>query len=391
LKLVFPEIEVHPADPVGIPLPFEYTEDPTIPPAYNATCVKSSYFNEYDLTEFVRPIRDSQAWPTLKDDPAFQMYPGMITRTFPPDQHEYPTYERVAPPSPSATIKMPPRYNVDRAVLEQRLQQKLAAAEQAQRSDTPRRDGHAPRASSAGYRGRRQESSRDRRDWDRSYDNNKRATKRSYEDENDRDSSRDFKRARRADSRDRSPDYLRNRGTSPTRRWSRSPLRRRRSPSPGFNIDTDPWAPQAGETSLYTPVSGRRIDVRSSTPREDRAPPNRRNDSGYHSGHSLEKGPSQSVYRDGGERSPYRRRSRSRSNTRSDRGRSPSRTLDRSYSQVSSSSGRGRTRTRSPSPLTAMEADLLGMADTDDAAEKKRKIMAKKPVKRPQVAAAYRK
>ncbi|KAK4223776.1 hypothetical protein QBC38DRAFT_38251 [Podospora fimiseda] len=324
LKLVFPDTpEVHPADPVGIPLPFEYTEDPTIPPAYNATCIKSAYFNEYDLTDFVRSIRDSKAWPRLKEDPVFQMYPGMITRQFPPDRHEYPTYEKVEPPSPTATIKMPPKYEVDRKVLEERLRQKeLAAA--------------APRpVSPAVVRERHQESPRDRRGWDGAGRDGRRSAKRAYDAERGRDNSRDFKRARRGDSRERSRGWA----ASPSRRRSLSPPRRRRSPSPRYDLDADPWAPQAGETIF---------------------PPNPRNDSGYQSG-------------DGGVR-----RSASRS--------SP----DRSYGRLSSTSDRGRSRTRSPSPLTAMEAGLLGMAGSDDEAVEEKKTAAKKPVKRPQVAAAYR-
>ncbi|KAK3987626.1 hypothetical protein QBC44DRAFT_400083, partial [Cladorrhinum sp. PSN332] len=337
LKLVFPDTpEVHPADPVGIPLPFEYTEDPTIPPAYNATCIKSSYFNEYDLPEFIRSIRDSKSWPSMKEDPAFQKYPGMITRQFPPDQHGYPTYEKVDPPSPSAIIKMPPKYDVDRGVLEERLRQKeLAAAAKTQHCSTPARDRSAPRAvSPAGLRGRHQDSPRDRLGWDSAGRDGRRSGKRAHDTESGRDNSRDAKRARRGGSRERS----RGRAASPSRRRSLSPPRRRRTPSPRYDLDADPWAPQAGETIF---------------------PPNPRNDSGYHSGHSLDKGV---------------RRSASRS--------SP----DRSYGRLSSASDRGRSRTRSPSPLTAMEAGLLGMAGSDDDAveEKKKKTAAKKAIKRPQ-------
>jgi hypothetical protein len=114
---VFPEIKTKPADPVGIPLPPTYTEDPTIPPAYNATCVKSEYFREDNRTEFARSIRQHKSWPTVRQDPAFSVFDGMITRRFPGNEFDYPSYKMSDTPPPSSKIKLPPRYQIDRSIL----------------------------------------------------------------------------------------------------------------------------------------------------------------------------------------------------------------------------------------------------------------------------------
>ncbi|KAJ9143913.1 hypothetical protein NKR19_g6704 [Coniochaeta hoffmannii] len=51
-EIVFAEAKGKPADPVGIPLPYIWTGEPTIPPAYNATCIKSEFFKEDGVDEF---------------------------------------------------------------------------------------------------------------------------------------------------------------------------------------------------------------------------------------------------------------------------------------------------------------------------------------------------
>lgn len=354
LKRVFPEIKVKPADPVGIPLPFEYTDDPTIPPAYNATCIKSEFFREDNKDEFASSVRLSRHWNTLKNDPAFRHYPGMAMRRFAGSEHEYPTYEPADPPAASATIKMPPRYQIDRSALKGTPQKNPR-----DQDSNDRRHSYTPHYSPAGRRphdlGRARQDRddwEDRRHWKRSLDGSP---------EDDRD-ERKHKRRRWSNSqRDRSRDA-----------YDRTSPPRRRSPSPRFNIEGDPWSPQAGESMRAS--SGR--GYKSPSSREERVSyADKRHDSGYYSGDKAVR-----SYRDDdrGRRPPSRSYHRRRT---------PSRSRSRSRSR-GSSPGRSH-RGRSESPLTALEAELLGLTEEPSEPKPKPKVAVKKPIKKVKVAAAF--
>ena len=43
LEKAFIELDTKPGDPVGKPLAADWSDEPTIPPAYNAKCVKSAF------------------------------------------------------------------------------------------------------------------------------------------------------------------------------------------------------------------------------------------------------------------------------------------------------------------------------------------------------------
>ncbi|KAL2177705.1 uncharacterized protein P884DRAFT_18090 [Thermothelomyces heterothallicus CBS 202.75] len=395
-KQAFPDVKTKPADPVGIPLPLEYTDEPTIPPAYNATCVKSEFFREDNQKDFGRSIREHPSWATLKNDPVFRHYQGMVVRRFPGSEHEYPSYDPPdAPPSPSS-IKMPPPFRFDRSAI--RTKQ-----DRPEGHPTDNHDDHI-RPHSPPDRRRRDSG----RDW---YDGDgRRPRKRSFDAGYDRDNGE--------------PDPKRARRWSLHRRdWSREDhgsanVARRRSPSPPrCNLEGDPWSPQAGETNFRASNDRRYHEVHKTTkyspPRDERISySDRRHDSGYQSGHSIEK--DTAWYHDGewrrrsSDRSYQRRTSPSRGRDRSrsrSRGRSQRRSHSRSHSRGryrslsrghSRGHSRGRSRAstpsrsgrnRSESPLTALEADLLGLAR--DSSEPETKPVAKKPVKRVQVAAAF--
>ncbi|KAK4248314.1 hypothetical protein C7999DRAFT_13698, partial [Corynascus novoguineensis] len=380
----FVEVETKPADPVGIPLPVEYTDDPTIPPAYNATCVKSEYFQEDNQKDFVRSIREHPSWVLLKDDPVFRHRQGMVMRRFPDSEHEYSTYDRPDPPPSPSAIKMPPRFRIDRSairVMRDRLDGSRVENHNGQEHF------HLPQDRLRGESAREWYDGDDRRLRKRSFDASP---------EHDRD-ERDWKRSRRWSQHhiDRSrEDHTRTN----LPRGGRSPT------PPRFDLEGDPWSPQAGETN-FRPSNDRRYreyrdvhrETKNSPSREERMSyADKRHDSGYQSGQSLEKGTPR--YRNGewrrrsSERSYRRRMSLSRSRDRS-RSRSRSRSRCRSRSRGRSRShSRASTPSRSKcdrgeSPLTALEADLLGLAR--ESSEPESKPVAKKPVKRVKVAAAF--
>ncbi|KAH6856026.1 hypothetical protein B0I37DRAFT_66930 [Chaetomium sp. MPI-CAGE-AT-0009] len=373
LRLVFPEIKTSPADPVGIPIALEYNDDPTIPPTYNATCVKSEFFHEDNQKDFARSIREHPSWSTLRDDPVFKHYPGMATRRFPDCEHEYPSYDPSdRPPSPSA-IKMPPRFRIDRSA----LKAKRDGADENQRDG---RGHHTQPHSPRDYQHR--DLGRDRFHGDDR--DERRPRKRSLDTglENGRD-DRDSKRNRRWSQHQR--DRSRENHPRPI-----SPRPRSMSP-PKFNLEGDPWSPQAGESNCKPSKdrhhAGISTDTKHSPRREERMSyADKRHDSGYHSGQSLHK--SAPRYRDddrerrGSDRSYRKRRSPSRSRSRSrGRYRSPSRGRSRS-------TGRSRSaRSRSESPLDDIEAGLLGLVR--ESSEPESKPVAKKPIKRVKVAAAF--
>ncbi|KAL2164959.1 hypothetical protein VTH06DRAFT_255 [Thermothelomyces fergusii] len=386
-KQAFPDIQTKPADPVGIPLPLEHTDEPTIPPAYNARCVKSEFFREDNKKDFGRSIREHPSWATLKNDPVFRHYLGMVMRRFPESEHEYPSYDPPDPPPSPSSIKMPPRFKFDRSAAV-RTRQDRPEGHPADNPDDHRQP-HSPRD-----RWRRDSGP----EW--SGGDGGRPRKRSFDAGYDRDHGEpDPKRARRRSPEDR----------------GRTNITRSRSPSPPrFNIEGDPWSPQAGETNFNAPHDRRYQEVhkarRYSPPREERITySDKRHDSGYQSGQSTEKDTPRCQGDEWKRRSPNRpyqrraspprdrdHRSRSRSRGRSRRrSRSQSQSRGR-YRSASRGHSRGRSRAstpsrgnrgRSESPLTALEADLLGLAR--DSSEPETKPVAKKPVKRVQVAAAF--
>ncbi|KAK0641680.1 hypothetical protein B0T16DRAFT_219455 [Cercophora newfieldiana] len=365
LKQIFIEKKTKPADPVGIPLPPEYSDIPTIPPAYNATCVKSDFFNENNLKEYVLPVRATAQWSEARWDPVFKSYPGMIMRRFEDSDLDYASYDPPSPLSPSAETKMPPRYQVDRT----------------ERGRTPERwpSEEASESARSGYaRYRSPEAS---------------AYKDSPSTRHDRDGREDRRHAKR--SRDHSPDDLERGGRGPSLKRSRnsdsrretphkshsrhiSPLRRP-TPSPRFDMEKDPWSPQAGESNVRASGDQRHLDVfndgKSSSSREERAPynTNTRHDSGYHSGHSLE-------------RSRASRRNDDRDRA-ADGPTQKHKTPSRSRSRASSDERVDRS--RSESPLTALEAELLGLTDEPSERKVAPRVKPKKPMKRVKVAAAF--
>ncbi|KAK3687773.1 hypothetical protein B0T22DRAFT_138799 [Podospora appendiculata] len=347
LKHIFPEIEVKPGDPVGIPLPCVYNDDPTIPPAYNATCIKSAFFDERNGAEFARSIREAPDWSMHKLDPVFKQYSSMIVSRFEPSEHDYFTYRPSTPPSPTATLKMPPRYRIDRAV----------------RHETP---GNKPTQSDEQL----YSSSKILQPRDSRYDQDNRwrprPTKRSYDNTPERKErdERDSKRARQTQSQHSSPldDY--DGAASPVRRST---------PSPKFQLDGDPWSPKAGESSIKVAGDARYLDIQSdskrSSSREERVVyAKMRHDSGYHSGQSQDRVKASDRNNERNGRSSHRSQQRRKSRSRS---RSP----------VSSFG-------RSESPLTALDYELLGMAE-EEPSEPKPKVTPKKPTRRVHIAAAF--
>jgi hypothetical protein len=92
-QAAFAEVKVHRIDEVGIPLSTEWSDAPTIPPAYNATCIKSAYFEEKDVEEFSASCQADAFWESLSHDPAFERFDGMIDKTFEGHEYSYVTHE----------------------------------------------------------------------------------------------------------------------------------------------------------------------------------------------------------------------------------------------------------------------------------------------------------
>ncbi|KAI6778486.1 uncharacterized protein J7T54_000382 [Emericellopsis cladophorae] len=71
-KMVFTESQiVHESDPVGKPLPVEYTEDVLLPPKWDAKCLVSDFFTHDNIEDFSRPVHETKHWVLLQFDPAF--------------------------------------------------------------------------------------------------------------------------------------------------------------------------------------------------------------------------------------------------------------------------------------------------------------------------------
>lgn len=92
LKTIFQLEERKLADPIGRPLPAEWNDDPTIPPAYNAKGIVSEFFNVDNADEFCRSVRDTPHWDQLRFDPSFKARNGMVMRHFQHHEHAIPGY-----------------------------------------------------------------------------------------------------------------------------------------------------------------------------------------------------------------------------------------------------------------------------------------------------------
>ncbi|KAH8912937.1 hypothetical protein BR93DRAFT_964071 [Coniochaeta sp. PMI_546] len=384
--IVFAEAAGKAADPVGIPLPYTYTDDPTIPPAYNATCIKSAFFEENGRDKFTIPVQKSREWPLLLSDPAFKRYPGMIARRFDGfDELVYQTYEPPTRHPEGAPVKLPPKFQVDRKALEKALQRQWFLTEEAS-PNQPRIHDRERRPFSKVNNDRegdyRRKQDRSIRGLNHTPDN--RPVKRGF-DESRHTDNRDFKRHRRSPSHQDTPPSA-SRATI----THRSPLARPEGERGAWSPHADDRV-NAGERRHHS-TDRRGEAVRTSSRRErsherqrDKSA-NPRNDSGYHSGQS----PDQPRRRDQEEERRPRRRSRSRGRSLSrphSRGQSRSRSPEGRASRASSATASD-DRSRSSSPLTAMDYELLGLSrpkekSSNTPAPKK---LAKRQVK---VSAAY--
>lgn len=383
-EVVFAEAAGKAADPVGIPLPCTYTDDPTIPPAYNATCIKSVFFEEDGRDRFILPVQKRQDWPQSLTDPAFKQYPGMVARQFDGfGELVYPTYEPPTRHPAGAPVKLPPKFRVDRNALEKARQRLLVGEPSPNQTRTHDRD----RRPFSNMNNDREDNS-----WRRSDRNNRsfsgtpnnHPVKRGF-DESRHTDNRDFKRYRRSPSHQDTPPST---GRGPATR--RSPLAR-------AEVERGAWSPQGDEHWLDTGErrhrSIERHGVRSGS-RQERSHERQReksqipaqHDSGYHSGQS----PDKSRRRDQDEDRRPRRRSRSRGRSHSrphSRGRSRSRSPEGRASRASSATASD-DRSRSSSPLTAMDYELLGLSRPKE--KPVNAPAAKKLVKRQvKVSAAY--
>ena len=391
LEAVFPEAtQSKDADPVGTALALEYNDLPTIPPAYDARCIKSKYFNETNQSNFIASVRSTSDWILVKDDPVFRFYNGMVSRRFEGYPYDYPAYEPCPPPSPSCPIKLPPRLKIDRDAL-------LASRERKPAEAMAKRGG---------------DHHREKRQY-RDHKEDRRLTtpaKRQMDGPSPR-VDRDMKRLKPSPSQSQwSPvDDESGRRRSPERKASRSPRpslhHHHRDLGAAELSDHD--RPSASWNSYKKSYSPRDERPYSSAPRHD---------SGYHSGQSQEKfrlshmEGERDLEQDLRERDRDRERDwdRARNRIAYDRDRAPrrrdSRSRTRSMSPASPPRRRKSTSSldsrsdRSSSPLTHLEAALLGLADPDAPTGSKRRKeesveppKKKKPIKKGvKVSAAFR-
>ncbi|KAB5576390.1 hypothetical protein GE09DRAFT_621754 [Coniochaeta sp. 2T2.1] len=352
--VVFAESEGKPADPVGIPLPYTYTEDPTIPPAYNATSIKSEFFQADGKDQFIVPVQRTKEWQFLMYDPAVKRYPGMIPRQFEHDGPIYYTYEEPVRHPEGAPVRLPPKFRIDRQEREKGFRrQGYPMAE-----GSPNQSRHHARDGQSFTRTNDRDDFRRRQDKNSRFSGtpNNRPVKRGFE-ESPHTNNKDYKRHRRSPS---------HQGTPPS--TSRN-MTNHCSPPARPDHERSAWSPHADDHRHHS-------RERSASHRRDRSPNHRqreksanpRHDSGYHSGQS----PDKSRRRDQDERPRKRSRSRGRSHSRS-----------RSPASRASSATASDDRSRSSSPLTAMDYELLGISRPK---EKKPVSVMKRQVK---VSAAY--
>lgn len=357
LEKAFVEQDSKPADPVGKPLAADWSDEPTIPPAYNAKCVKSSFFDPENPDSLKISVRESKQWHEVKRDPIFRHRRGMVVIRFPGTSHEYFTYHFSRKVKSGALAE---REIVLRGPSDASLNDAVSSRT-CNPAGSPAKDGQVSELN-----------------------NSKRG-----HDHHDGD-ARDAKRLKVQP--ERIVHSLPPRPMSPRPR-SRSPPR-----GTNINVSLDPWSPQPDEAGrpdsrgrYSRSPGGYRLQKEDSnskghfTPRDS----TQRYDSGYQSGYS------------GDRNKPYRERSHSRRLSpppsrrgRDDRGPSRDRSRDdQTPRKWSPSYAKARARTRSPTPIAAasdaesadlsdLEYELLGM----ERPEKKKKVVPTKPgVKRRQV------
>lgn len=330
MEKAFVELKSKDADEVGIPLSAEWNDNPTIPPAYNAKCIKSAFYDPNNPDAFLASVRDTKYWVDLKRDPVFRYRRGMVAVQFSGSHHEYFTYR--------CSRKLGPEWFKEREFVPTP-------------SDASLNDAIKPRSLHQAPKTHRPGDSPPLPNG-----------KRSYHDPSDY--RRETKRARTSTGQDRSP---------PTRHL-------RRPSSRGADIDADPWAPNPGETRVDSPHQPYSRDEYSHSPGgyrlqhgERLAPYSsaQRHDSGYHSAHSAEKYRSQradkSLRHHLSPPPSVRVRERDTSHERDrdwdrDSGRDPDRDRERGRSL---SYSRPRSHTRSPTPAAADSDDESGMSDLE--------------------------
>ncbi|KAJ4387140.1 hypothetical protein N0V93_007729 [Gnomoniopsis smithogilvyi] len=343
----FNKLEKKAADPVGKPLAAEWNDFPTIPPAYNAKCIKSEYYDPDNPDAFLASVRDTKHWPALKRDPVFRFRRGMVTVQFPGSHHEYFTYH--------CSRKLGANELKEREIVPIPTDETLI---------DPTKARNNPQASAVHRQG----------EYPSVPLNGKRSHPKTDE------YSRDAKRAR-------------------NKELDSSPLPRHRRPSSrDADNENGPWAAQPGEAytdSPHRPYSrdgylqtpgGYRLQANGRLVPYDSAPP-LRNDSGYHSSSDryrsgrndksntrLSPPPSVRVRERDASHEHDRDRDRSREvgrdRDRRERGRS------RSLSQIhprsrtrTHSRSRSRPRSRSRSRTAAADSAAAGSADAGSADE----------------------
>ncbi|KAK1771581.1 hypothetical protein QBC33DRAFT_554744 [Phialemonium atrogriseum] len=355
--MIFAEHPTKAADPVGIPLPHEYTDCPTIPPAYDATCIKSSFLREDNQKEFCQSIHGSIGWD-FEHDPVFKRYPGMIVRMFPGYDHGYFTYAAPVRHPASAPIKLPPPFRICREALDERKERQVSL-----QIDRDRSIDHSKGRGGQDRNGYHRTPSRSgKRDLDDSCVSEDRASKR--------------------------PRVSPNQVTTPSRSCQSSA--QQATPQAKPIPDHDGWSPEAeesvtsgngaGDVKLHRPPD--RPDDQPTPSHQERGgrphSSNLRHDSGYHSEQPQDKPRSSRRESESGWRREEWSYPRRHSHSRSPVGRSSRR------SSPEDCGGRG----RSNSPLTALEAELLGLSHPSESQPKKPTL--KKPAKRQvKVASAF--
>lgn len=366
----FVELDTKAADPVGKPLAAEWNDIPTIPPAYNAKCIKSEYYDPDNPDAFLASVRDTKHWPALKRDPVFRFRRAMVVVQFPGSHHEYFTYH--------CSKRIGANELKEREIVPMPTDESLV-------DSTKARNSHP---SSAAYR-------------HSDYPSIALNGKRSHHEADDY--NRDVKRPRNKEL-DRSA----------------LPRQPRRPSSRDAEVGAASWAPQPGEARLDSPhrpysrdeysqsPGGYRLQANGRLVPYDSAPPPR-NDSGYHSSSDklrlgrddrsnthLSPPPSARAR----ERDPSHERDRdwdrardwTRDRGRRERGRSPSLTRIRPRSRTRSPSrSHSQSRSRSRSRTAAAESAAAESADDMDDLEyellglqrpETRKKVARKPVAR---------
>ncbi|OLN87371.1 hypothetical protein CCHL11_09298, partial [Colletotrichum chlorophyti] len=126
-EMIFKEpAETHQPDPIAKPLPGpeEYHDNIMLPPAWNATCIQSAFVTENNLEEYSRPIQETPFFATLKFDPVFwkPAVGEQKTSKPPPEPRDRPsTFKSIRLPGfPSLPPKPPTPENRDHRPLNSR-------------------------------------------------------------------------------------------------------------------------------------------------------------------------------------------------------------------------------------------------------------------------------